>query len=116
MFVTKKEKIIAKQLMALGISPHYVGYRYLLAALEYTIDDNSLLNQITTSLYPAVAAMYGTTTSNVERCIRTVIENNWRTGNKEMLHRLFGNRQKQRPSNAQFIAIMTQHLTFLIED
>lgn len=104
------KRSIARYLLSMGVSPQYKGYRYLVAALSATIANAQLLNQITTVLYPRVAQEFQTTPANVDRCIRTAIENVWADGNREILDMLFGKHQTGRPTNARFMAILTETL------
>ncbi len=103
---------IAKQLLSLGVPPQHMGYAYLVSAIEMALEDQMLLHSITTCIYPEVARKFFTTEHSVERCIRTSITAAWQDGDREVQAELFGKYRKERPSNANFIAVLTTYLLY----
>lgn len=78
-----------------------------------SVKDMEMLNSITKLLYPSIAAKYQTTPSRVERAIRHAIEVAWSRGRMETLDALFGytiNTGKGKPTNSEFIALITDKL------
>ena len=64
-------------------------------------------------LYPTVAQKFETTSSRVERAIRHAIETAWDRGNLDTLNSFFGytiNTYKGKPTNSEFIALITDKL------
>lgn len=55
-------KIIADLPIELGIKRTYKGYFFLIAALELAITDQKNLLYMSKSIFPVIAARYGTTT------------------------------------------------------
>jgi len=53
--------------------PHLSGYKYVQSAIKIAYGDVSILGRVCKSLYPAVAELHDTTSSRVERSIRTFI-------------------------------------------
>lgn len=96
-----------------GIPAHIRGYTYLREAILMVIADMDLINAVTKSLYPAIAHKYRTTPSRVERAIRHAIEVAWSRGNLEAIEAMFGYtvpRDKGKPTNSQFIAMVADRL------
>lgn len=94
----------------LGIRTNYRGYYYTLDALQAVIEDPMMLTSVTKTLYPAIAKRRGLTPAAVEHGIRTVIHLVWEEGNRDLLQKLAGCRLLYRPSNAAFLAILTEHV------
>ena len=97
----------------LGIPAHIKGFTYLRCAIGLTVSDPDMINYVTKSLYPSVAKMYATTTSRVERAIRHAIEVAWDRGDLDTLNRYFGytiSRQRGKPTNSEFIAMISDKL------
>lgn len=59
---------------SLGIRSHLKGYCYLITAIVLGKTKPELLGSLTRSLYPAVAELYRTTPSAVERNIRSAVQ------------------------------------------
>lgn len=78
-------KIIADLPIELGIKRTYKGYFFLIAALELAITDQKNLLYMSKSIFPVIAARYGTTYSCIERNIRTAINACWNSPNREKL-------------------------------
>ena len=104
---TNVEKEIRKLMTEFGLSPHIKGHRYTVSAIRLTLEDANMLDAITKELYPAVAEIYDTTASRVERAIRHGVECVWDRGEWETLLQYFGNivsRTKGKPTNSEFLA------------
>ena len=107
------EMQITEILHNLGIPAHIKGFAYLRSAIGMTVNDPDMINYVTKSLYPSVAKAYATTTSRVERAIRHAIEVAWDRGDLETLNRYFGytiSRQRGKPTNSEFIAMISDKL------
>lgn len=68
------EVMLRDKLKELGMSPMLVGYEYLVSSVLLCMEHPTMRFAVTSELYPSVAAMYGTTTSAVERAIRHCIQ------------------------------------------
>lgn len=101
---------VEEQLMRIGATPEYTGYKYLVQGLIMSMQDESLLNRVTTGLYPAIAGKYHTGSANVERSIRTVISAIWCETNPSELREIMGRSYTVQPGNAKFIAIFSKYL------
>lgn len=78
-----------------------------------SVQDIEMLNSITKVLYPTIAKKYDTTTSRVERAIRHAIEVAWSRGRMDTIDALFGytiNHGKGKPTNSEFIALITDKI------
>ncbi len=107
------ESQITEILHTLGIPAHIKGFAYLRCAIGMVIADPDMINYVTKSLYPSVAKRFGTATSRVERAIRHAIEVAWDRGDVEVLNRYFGytiSRQRGKPTNSEFIAMISDKL------
>lgn len=107
------ESQVTKIIHQIGVPAHIKGYQYLRSAILMTIENNECINSVTKVLYPAVAKMYQTTTSRVERAIRHAIEVAWDRGDVDTLNSYFGytiQNSKGKPTNSEFIAMIADNL------
>lgn len=107
------ERHVAELLHELGIPAHIKGYYYLREAIVLTVNNMSLINEITSSLYPSVARKFDTKSSRVERAIRHAVEVAFDRGDIDTLQRYFGNTislHKGKPTNSEFIALVADRL------
>ena len=107
------EAQISRILHTIGIPAHIKGYAYLRSAIIMTVEDPDIINYVTKSLYPSVAKSHHTATSRVERAIRHAIEIAWDRGDVETLNSFFGytiSRQRGKPTNSEFIAMIADKL------
>ena len=72
--ITPFEERIMEFLLKNHIKPHLKGYMYIMYAIECCIYDITFAGNILGRLYPKIAEKYKTTSSNVERSIRHVVE------------------------------------------
>jgi two-component system, response regulator, stage 0 sporulation protein A len=104
---------ITRLLVRIGVPAHLKGYRYLREAIRFVLARGGDVRGITKEIYPHLAHAYRTAPSRVERGIRHAIEVAWSRGDVAELHRLFGatvNRDRGRPTNAEMIAMLADHL------
>jgi len=96
----------------IGIPANVKGYTYLRKAIALSVNDSKLLSSMTKGLYPAIAERYNTTGSRVERGIRHAIDIAWSRGQLDNMYDLFGyaTREKTKPSNGEFIAMVADRL------
>ena len=98
------EAVLTELFLELGIPMNIKGFKYLRSAVKYVLENGDV--PITKELYPAIAAMYATTPSRVERAIRHAIEHccsNEKTNSE--LESIFANSisNGRQPTNSQFI-------------
>ena len=101
------EPEIRRILMVLGMPEHIKGHRYSVEAIRLSAENPDLLDAITGELYPAVAKVFDTTPSRVERAIRHAIETALGRCDLDVLTEHFGNAiscTKGKPTNSEFIA------------
>lgn len=104
---------ISNILRSMGIPANLKGYLFLREAIQIVFQNLELINGVTKVIYPSIASKFHTTPSRVERAIRHSIEVGWNRGNLEQLNFVFGNTVsplKGRPTNAEFIALIADHL------
>lgn len=107
------EAEITRIINGIGIPANIKGYTYLRKAIAIAVDDPKLLSSMTKELYPAIADIYNTTGSRVERAIRHAIDIAWSRGQLEHMHDLFGYsaaRENTKPTNGEFIAMVADRL------
>lgn len=97
---------IQQLLRRLGVSAGYNGFPQTAYAVQLSITDPDCLHLVTKLLYPAVAGRYGTTCTAVERNIRTVVTTAWKH-DPLLLEELAGGRLSRRPTNSQFLSILS---------
>jgi two-component system response regulator (stage 0 sporulation protein A) len=108
-----REVVVTDIIHQVGIPAHIKGYHYLRYAIILSLDDVEMLDSITKKLYPSIASHFNTTSSRVERAIRHAIEIAWDRGDIDVLNNLFGytiNIAKGKPTNSEFIALITDNL------
>lgn len=101
---------VEERLIELGATPEYKGYRYLLYAIMLAMEDETVLNRVTTGLYPAIAQRFGVSAANVERSLRTVVAAIWCDGERATLKAILGRGYREQPGNAKFIGIISKRL------
>mgnify|MGYP002511528930 CR=1 FL=1 len=106
-------KLIQWLLHSLGATENYNGFFPAVYAVQLSIGDPERLRLITKLIYPDVAAHCGTNWKAVERNIRTLVSVAWEN-DPLMLSELAGFPLKRKPTNAQFLAILTDFCTRII--
>jgi two-component system response regulator (stage 0 sporulation protein A) len=107
------EHIVTDIIHEVGVPAHIKGYQYLREAIIMSVNDVDMLNSITKVLYPTIAKHFDTTSSRVERAIRHAIEVAWSRGKMDTIDELFGytvNNGKGKPTNSEFIALITDKI------
>ncbi len=107
------EMDVTNLLLEIGIPAHIKGYQYIREGIIMSFYDRTKLQYVTKSLYPSIAEKFDATSGSVERTIRHAIEVAWRRGNLDTLERVFGNTisaGKGKPTNSEFIALLTDRL------
>lgn len=97
---------IERLIRSLGISATYRGYRYLGYAIELCLENEEYLLSISKLLYPQIAKKFCTTSSSVERDIRTVVRICWERGNQHLLQDIALCPLRCRPTSGEFIDIL----------
>lgn len=113
--VNSLDEKISNIFISIGIPPHIMGYQYLREGIKMTIEDPSIINNVTKRLYPNIGEKFGTSASKVERAIRHAIEVAWNRGRIEAINSIFGVRVyigTERPTNSEFIALVADKLIF----
>lgn len=113
------ETEITNLLHELGVPAHIKGYQYLRYAIGLVVEDMSILNSITKTLYPEIAIKYETTPNRVERAIRHAIETAWERSDVEVITRLFRytiRNDRGKPTNSEFIAMLADKLRLKLKN
>ncbi|MCD8242126.1 MAG: sporulation initiation factor Spo0A C-terminal domain-containing protein [Lachnospiraceae bacterium] len=100
---------VRELLLHLGITPNYIGYFYLIDALEMAVEEPQRLLLVTKLIYPEVARHHDVSAQAVERCLRTVAETAWRT-NPELLQRIAGHPLCGRLNVSSLLAVLACEL------
>ncbi len=107
------EKEIQHLLRELGVNSSYTGFRYTVRAISLNISQPELITYISKGLYMEIAHSFHTTSSCVERDIRTVINTIWLRGDRELLNYIFRTELRRKPRNADFIDALSQYIVEL---
>ncbi len=97
----------------IGMPTKLSGYRYLRRALLMAMADSTALEDLAARLYAPIAQAESTNANNVERSIRYAIEYVFMYGQLDAIQDLFGytiNSNKGKPSNREFIAMLTDRM------
>lgn len=109
---TQKNTII-DELNKIGMPASLKGYRYMITAIQEVLKDETVLEGITKVLYPEIAKQHESTPQRVEKAIRHAIEVAWNRNQDSKLRQKFrylANQQKSRPTNSEFIAVISQEI------
>ena len=105
--------IAGKLLDRLAVPPRLKGRRYMRVAAAALACSPALGASYRERLYPYVAGQCGTTPQAVERAVRTAVESAWLHGSLEGIQALFGlsvDADRGKPTNAEFLAMLAQHI------
>ena len=105
-----KMKNVYGTIRKLGLTSKYKGYYYLAEAISIAMAQEDRHIRITKDIYPYLARKYITTPSNIERDMRTVISACWKM-NKPGLDKIAGYELSYKPTNSEFIDMITYYLT-----
>ncbi len=94
----------------LHIRPHLKGYSYLITAIVLGLHHPQLMQSLTNRLYPAVAEVYRTTASAVERNIRSAIDLAF-SNDADQLQALFHYRTRK-PYISEVLALALETIRF----
>ena len=105
---------ISEILHRVGIPANVKGYRYIREAVELVVENPSMINSVTTVLYPTIARKFESTPSTVERAMRYAINLAWERGNLDILTSYFGyaSKTENKPTNSEFVARIADDLRF----
>ncbi|MDD3401251.1 MAG: sporulation initiation factor Spo0A C-terminal domain-containing protein [Eubacteriales bacterium] len=99
---------------ALSVPRHLLGYRYILCAVEYVLNEPDAPQlRMMKDVYPYVAKQMGTSPVMADRAMRHAIEVSWNRGNVRLHRSIFGYcafDKKGMPINAEFIFAIADHL------
>lgn len=104
---------ISNKLNQIGVPASLKGYRYMITAIKEVINDESMLEGVTKILYPGIAKKHNSTPQRVEKAIRHAIEVTWKQSDDENLKSKFQysvRQGKARPTNTEFIAVVSQNI------
>lgn len=114
---TNIEVEVVGLLYEMGVPPHMAGYRYLREAIILNAQNRVRDLFSVKRIYQDVAEHFSTTPQKVERCIRNSIEKAWLRNNHDVLDSLLGYNDtdiSHKPSNAEFIATMTEKISTIV--
>ncbi len=113
------ETEITGMLHEIGVPAHIKGYQYMRCAIAMVVEDMSILNSITKTLYPEIAIRYETTPNRVERAIRHAIETAWERSDVEVINKLFRytiRNDRGKPTNSEFVAMLADKLRLKLKN
>lgn len=96
---------VSSILLALNMPTHKKGFRYSRMGVLMLAEDPS--RQVTKEVYPVIAKEFGTSSTAVEKAIRSAIESAWQTRDNDLWRQYFTpapNGQVPRPTNTQFLS------------
>lgn len=98
---------IQKVLLEMGFSAKRKGFLYMTETIQYVLDHG--FQPLTKVIYPAVGKQYGHSWENVERALRTAMEDAWEHRNPEVWNRILLSDMKDCPSNGEFVKRIALH-------
>lgn len=113
-YVSELEKDVPldaeRLLRLLGVSGKLSGFYFAVYMLEQVQKKPEYVLLITKRLYRQTAQHFNTTTSCVERNLRTLVQACWRQPDHSMLDQIVGCPLSQPPTNTQFIDMLASYL------
>lgn len=113
-----KNKVLDEKIsnifISVGIPANVKGYQFLREGIKIAINRPETINSITKQLYPAIAEVFNTNASKVERAIRHAIEIAWNRGKIININKLFGIKvidTYEKPTNSEFIALIADKIS-----
>jgi len=100
----KSELEVIKVLRSLEVPMHVKGYEFIKTAIKYLQKNPSAIYSITKDLYPAVAEIYGTKATRVERGIRYALT--FAFMDLDVLKRVMGTSREL--TNGEFLATLNE--------
>jgi two-component system response regulator (stage 0 sporulation protein A) len=97
-------------LCKIGIPANIKGRQYLIDSAMLLLREPERINSMMTLLYPAIAKKHNATSAGVERAIRHAIGRAWLKSGAETINSCFGYATMSRPSNSEFIALLTDKI------
>ena len=91
---------------SLGIHATQKGYHYLMESIQLALEDERNLIQFTKTIFVKIALKYDTDPANIERNIRTLIDQCWNSPYKEELLKIAPYRLDKKPTVGEFIDIL----------
>lgn len=107
------EEKITNILLNIGIPACIKGYQFIKEGIRLAIETPSIVNNVTTQLYPKIAERFEANASSVERAIRHALEVAWNRGKIENLNGTFGVKvynANEKPTNGEFIALVADKM------
>jgi len=105
---------ISRMLLSIGVPAHLRGYHYIRDAVRlYLTSDYPMKLRITRDIYPVLAKEHNDKPNVIENAIRFAIDFAWTYGDLDVIHSLFGyttNERHGKPGNAEFIAMIAEHI------
>lgn len=95
-------------LLSLMVPAGSLGFQYLRTAIIKTVEDEAMVNRMTTNLYPTVAAYHKTTETGVERSVFYAVNAAYGRCDSEIWSKYFHNSKK--PTSGDFIAVLAMKL------
>ena len=108
------ENKVCNLVKALGVPPHYMGYKYLQDAVILMCQDKKNIRKVTCVIYPAIARKYGVKAGSVERNIRHAILRICNYGDPNLINKVFGKNNftpKGIITNACAITCLAEYVT-----
>ena len=112
--LTKMQKIYGT-IRKLGATTNYRGFHFVADAIKLTMVNQDKSTMITKDTYPYIAKKYETTTMNVERCIRVIINSCWKK-NKKGMEEIAGYPLTDKPTNSEFVNMVAYYLLELDDE
>ncbi len=94
----------------LGLHGTQKGYHYLIDSIQMALEDEIKLIMFTKTIFVEVARKYDTEPANVERNIRTLVEQCWNSPYREELLKFAPYRLEKKPTVGEFIDILYWHI------
>lgn len=94
----------------MGVTSKYKGYYLVADAVKLSMEEPGQPLQITKDVYPSLAKKYNSSPDNIEHNIRTVVKICW-VDHKEQMDRIAGYPLDYKPTNSEFLDMLTYYLS-----
>ena len=100
-------------LLEIGIPANFLGFTYIVYAVQLALDNPEYSYRMSKQLYIEVAQHFHTTRPSIERCMRHAIATGMEHGSTDLIQQIFKNSinpNKGVPTNSQFITSLCLYI------
>ena len=117
-FLSDVEFAVTNAIHTLAVPANIKGYHYIRTAVIMSLKKQLMVENVTRTIYPAVAEYYHTTSSGVEKAIRHAIEISWNRVETDAVMSYFGSNfqvYRSHPTNSEYLAAVADKVKLTLK-